>query len=184
MRGASKTFIKDFSNLLNKVFLPALTRKPVNNLGYDDILEAMRPFLPRTQATRNRYLGYLRAVFRFGMAHGLTKNNPLANWKKPKEQPRRVSLTVTQLCRIMRHSPEHLRWAIEVEWNLGARPGPSELFALTRTQQTTVPNDTLIAYPGQPVWRFASSQAATASGASRPAISANLASRTSKQRCT
>lgn len=130
MRGASKSFLRDFSNLLNKVFLPALTKKPVEALRYDDILEAVRPFLDRTQSTRNRYLGYLRAVFRFGIAHGLTKNNPLANWKKPKEQPRRSLLTVAGLRKILDSAPEHLKWAIEVEWNLGARPGPSELFAL------------------------------------------------------
>ena len=85
LRGASESFLRDFSNLLNKVFLPTLTRKPVDSLRYDDILDSVRPFLDRTQATRNRYLGYLRAVFRFGIAHGLTKNNPLANWKKSKD---------------------------------------------------------------------------------------------------
>lgn len=130
MRGASQAWLRDFSNLLNKVFLPALCKKPVDALGYEDILAIMDQYKNHEQSTRNRYLEYLRGAFNFGIKHGMTKNTPLAHWRKTKERPRQSTLTVEGLRLIMKHAPEHLRWTIEVEWNLGARPGPSELFAI------------------------------------------------------
>ncbi|MDR2605469.1 MAG: tyrosine-type recombinase/integrase [Desulfovibrio sp.] len=153
MRGASQSFLDEFSNLLNKFFLPVLTKKPADELDYADILCAMTPFIERSQATRNRYQGYLRAIFRFGINQGLIKKNPLQNWRKPKEAPRRPLLTVDGLREIMKHAPEHLRWAIELEWNLGARPGPSELFSLKWEHVNFEENTILIYARKTKTWR-------------------------------
>lgn len=85
---------------------------------------------PYSQAARNRYAGYLRAIFKFGIKAKLTKNNPMEPWSKGQEEPRRAQLTVEDLKKVMKHAAEHLQWGVEVEWNLGTRPGQSELLAL------------------------------------------------------
>ena len=126
----SESYISEIRNLLNKYFLPKLCHRPVDKLTYEDVLKAMEPFRDRSVATRNRYMGYLRAIFRWGIRHGLTEHNPLRGWQAAKEHRRRANLTVEDLRRIMDHAAPHLRWALEVEWNLGTRPGPSELFSL------------------------------------------------------
>jgi integrase len=69
-------------------------------------------------------------MFKFGAAQGITENYPLKPWKKAKEKPRRIKLTVDDLAKIMAHAAPHLACAIEVEFNLGTRPGRSELLAL------------------------------------------------------
>jgi integrase len=139
MRGTNDQWREEFRSLLNREILPALTHRPVDQLAYTDVLAlaSVDPITRRPGAwsdksapTVNRYLGYLRAVFRFGIAKGLTKNNPLAAWSKRPERKKDVGLTVDDLRKIIAHGEPHLAWALEVEWNLGCRPGPSELFAL------------------------------------------------------
>lgn len=130
-RGASARWIKEFANLLNRYILPALTAKPVDALTYQDVIRLVEDrWGKRSLATRQRYMGYLKAVFRFGVEHGLSVGNPLAKWRKVKEPKHDLRLTVEDLGRILAHAPAHLAWAIEVEWELGTRPGASELFAL------------------------------------------------------
>lgn len=131
MRDASEAFRKDFSSLLNKKILPLIAHIPVNHLTYSDIIDTVHQCWPnRSPNTRQRYLGYLRTMFRFGVVHEITESNPLSKWKKTKERRREMRLTVEDLGQILKHSPPHLAWIIEVEWELGARPGPTELFAL------------------------------------------------------
>jgi integrase len=61
---------------------------------------------------------------------GLTTVNPMKGRKKAKEKPRDVQVSVDDVRRIMEQAEPHVRWAMEVCFNLGTRPGPSELFAL------------------------------------------------------
>ncbi|MBI4805882.1 MAG: hypothetical protein HY795_11675 [Desulfovibrio sp.] len=49
----------------------------------------------------------------------------------PKEKPRRSMLTVIDLIHIMDKAPPHLRWAMDLAFNLGVRTGESEWLALT-----------------------------------------------------
>jgi integrase len=130
LSGVSDAYLKDLRDLLNNHVLPLLCHKPVDELTYDDMLRVADHYKDRSQSTRNRYLGYLRAIFRWGIRHGITKNNPLMNWQKTKEAPRRSQLTVEDLKKLIEHAEPHLRWALEVEWNLGTRPGPSELLSI------------------------------------------------------
>ncbi len=126
----SKRFIQDLRSFLNKHILHECCHRPADQLNYDDILRAMKPYRKRSIATWNRRMSYLRTIFNWGIRYGYIKNNPMQAFKKAKEPKRRVQLTVEDLQKIMAHAAPHLRWAIEVEWYLGARPGPSELFAL------------------------------------------------------
>ncbi|MEN6440888.1 MAG: site-specific integrase [Syntrophobacter sp.] len=128
--GSSNSYIYDLKNLINNHLGPLLNIKPVDELTYEDMMQIAGYYKERSQSTRNRYFVYLRAIFRFGVRHGITKNNPLQNWSKKKEAPRKSMLTIEDLRRIISHAGPHLKWALEVQWHLGTRPGPSELLAL------------------------------------------------------
>jgi len=130
VRGCSKKWLAEFANLLNKYILPHLSNRPAAKIEYADILNMATQWSGKSTATVNRYLSYLRAVFRFGVSQGLLDKNPMAKWKNAKEYKRDIKLTIEDLRRLMRHAAPHLAWAIEVEWALGLRPGGSELFAL------------------------------------------------------
>jgi integrase len=131
MNGASKSYTDElkswFNNALRRM---SFLDKPVDKLSYADMLKIAEHYQGRTQATRNRYFGYLRAVFRFGIKKNLTRNNPLFTWSRPGEEPRRSRLTIEDLALIKECAPCHLQWALEVEFALGTRPGPTELLSL------------------------------------------------------
>lgn len=116
--------------LLNEHFLPELCHVPVDQISFKDILKVAARFADKSAATQNRYMDSLHAIFRFGIRHELTTNDPMAHWQKKRETQRDMLLTVKDLAKIYAAAPDHLRWIIEVEWELGTRPGNSELFSL------------------------------------------------------
>ncbi len=131
MNGRTKRYVKELAAMMNNRWLEKLCKKPVDEMTYsDDILSFLDLYRDRSQSTRNRYLGYLKAVFNFGVRQGITKVNPLATWRKSREVPRRVSLTVEDLFKIHEYAQPHLKWIIEIVWNTGVRPGPKELFEM------------------------------------------------------
>ncbi len=131
MRGASARWLNEFAHLLNLYILPAFALRPMEALTYPDVVTFVEnTWGKRSLPTRQRYLAYLKAVFRFGVEHGLTANNPLAKWRKSKEKKRELQLTLKDLGTIMAYAAPHLVWAIELEWEMGTRPGPSELLAI------------------------------------------------------
>ncbi len=129
--GASERWLDEFKHLLDKYILPALGRIPLEKIKYQHIIEMMNARWGGCKlSTRQRYMGYLKAVFSFGVEHEYCKNNPLGKWRKSKEPKLDLELTFHGLQKIIAHAAPHLAWAIKVEWQLGARPGPSELFKL------------------------------------------------------
>jgi integrase len=128
--GASESYISELKGLLNNHIVKLISDKPVDKLCYDDIKRVADYYKNRSHSTRNRYFGYLRAIFRFGIRNEITSNNPLKAWVRKREEPRPFNLTEEDLKKICENAPPHLQWAIDVEWNLGTRPGPSELLAL------------------------------------------------------
>lgn len=125
----------EFASLLNKDILPCLCSKPVDNLNYKDILrltdaDENGPWKEKKAVTVGRYLGYLRAVFQFGIDKEFTEKNPLRTWKRLVDVPRKPALTFEDFQRIISNAAPHLAWALEVEWYLGTRPGVSELFSI------------------------------------------------------
>lgn len=137
--GGSEKHIRTLTSLLFNQFIPAIGDKLVDTMSYTgDILpfilsmqgESGRTHRPRSSNTVNRYCDYLDAVFNFGRAQGLTKVNPVKGRKKAKELPRELQITVDDVKKIMDCAEDHLKWAMEVCFNLGTRPGPSELLSL------------------------------------------------------
>lgn len=141
MRASGRTdkHIRNIERLLENQFVPVIGDKPVDSLTYQG---DMVPFIlhfkgvsgttkkTRSQYTVNKYCDYLSFIFNFGIDNGLTKVNPLKNWKKPKVQPWDLKLTLDDAKKIMACAEPHLRWAMEVCFNLGTRPGESELLSL------------------------------------------------------
>lgn len=137
--GRSESHIRSIELHVKKQFAPVLGNKPVDSMTYaNDMLPFIRHFQEvsdmtgkkRAKTTVNRYTDYLNAVFNFGMEMGLTKTNPMKGRKKSKERPREVQINLDDLKRIMEHAEPHVKWAIEVCFNLGLRPGKSELFSI------------------------------------------------------
>ena len=131
LNGKSASWLAEMESLVNNKFLPHLSAYPVDHLSYSDVmLMAGKCFAGLALSSRQRYLGYLKALFSFGTKHKLTCNNPLETWEKRTEPKYNYQLTVPILEQLVMHAAPHLRWAITVEWAVGARPGPSELYAL------------------------------------------------------
>ena len=132
--GASPKFRKELSELLKNHILPLIGTIPPDHINDADIARVVDYYRnrdnPASQATINRYLRYLRTIFRFGISREMMSKNPLASWRKPKEAPRRLQLTVADLQKLIEHAAPHLAWGLEVLWNLGCRPGTSELTSI------------------------------------------------------
>lgn len=132
-RGVSTDWLKEFSNLLNKYMLPRLCHRPVDQLEWADVLRMVddawgeRNVSPRTI---NRYLGYLRSVFRYGLEHDMVSRHPMLKWKRQTEPKKDFELTVEDLRLIMANSVPHVAWAMELCFETGARPGDTELLSL------------------------------------------------------
>ena len=141
-KGKTQEWVDSVKYLLNEHFLPNLCRVPVNELTIIDIFKVSERFNNKSPATQNRYMDTLKAIFNLGCQFELISNNPMKLWKKNKEKPREVYLTVPDLTKIYNLAPDHLKWIIEVEWKLGTRPGKSELFSL-RWSDVDFDKDTL-----------------------------------------
>lgn len=136
-QGRKKGWLKDWGHILNEKFLPNLGQLPAKKITYDDIMDIIgEHYAECAQSTRNRYLGYLKSIFEYGVTHGHIRENPLWSWKKGKETRRTSYLTLDDLKKIQTYSEReksrspHLSWAIEVNWNIPVRPG-KDLFGLT-----------------------------------------------------
>ena len=131
LNGKSAPWLIEMENLFNDKILPELCFAPVDDLKYTDVMNmAAKAWSGVKLATRQRYLGYLKAAFNFGRRHELTLRNPLDKWSKQNEPRIEFNLTVGDLKKLYECSAPHLAWAIKVEWHLGTRPGPSELFSI------------------------------------------------------
>lgn len=140
LRDKSDYFRDRTKKLLQDHLLPLLCDRPVDEQDYTYVTRLVtryyskprskkgRASKPASPKTIQRYLGYLDAIYRFGVDKEITTKNPLAKWKRFKEQKHDSRLTVADLEKIMAHAAPHLAWAIEVLFNLGSRPGPSEIF--------------------------------------------------------
>ena len=84
----------------------------------------------RSAETINKYGMYLCALFNYAVQRGYLTLSPMRLWKKMRVVRQDVELTLEETKLIMDNAPPHVRWAMEVAYNLGVRPGPCELFSL------------------------------------------------------
>jgi len=130
-QGRKKRWLSEWATVFEKVFQRNLCKHPAHCIKQSDIISIIGThFSDHAQTTRNRYTGYLKSIFEFGVSHGLLRQNPLAQWKKGKEDRHKSMLTMDDFEKIRSIAAPHLAWAMEVAWNIPCRPGPSDLFAL------------------------------------------------------
>ena len=110
--------------------LVADVNKPVNRITYLDVARSIGGIKGINKVTTNRYMSYMKILFNFARKRGYITVNPLAEWQKKGEQPRRLQLAIEDLDKIYKAAAPHLQWIIKCGINLGLRPGPSELFSL------------------------------------------------------
>ncbi|MHC1700776.1 MAG: tyrosine-type recombinase/integrase [Humidesulfovibrio sp.] len=126
-----KQWVRDWVSVFNAVFLPALGTTPAHLLTQKNILDVVNAhYGNHAQATRNRYIGYLKTAFNIGISDKSLLSSPLAKLKGGKETRHHSPLTLEDLDRIIANAPKHLVWAIQVAWNIPCRPG-LDLFSLT-----------------------------------------------------
>ena len=148
-KGVSLKFRREFLQLCENHLIPLIGNIPPDSLNDSDMARVTDYYRDRgaSQATINRYLRYTRTMFRYAVSRGYMRKNPLETWQAPKEAPRRLHLTVPGLRRLMDNAAPHLAWALEVLWNLGCRPGASELTSL-RWEQGAAGSNPAFPTPG------------------------------------
>ena len=130
-QGRKPEWLREWVATFNKVFLPPLSQQPAHRITQADVIAIIGAhYAENAQATRNRYIGYLKSIFEYGVEQGHLKANPLVRWKKGKEPRRKSPLTLEDLQKVREQCAPHLAWAIDVAWAIPCRPGPSDLYAL------------------------------------------------------
>lgn len=130
-QGRAVNWLRDWSLTFNRDILPRLCNRPTHLVTQADVMAlALECWSHCAQSTRNRYIGYLKATMQYGVDHEHLQKNPLAKWKKGKEQRHESALTLADLRRLKAAATEHLAWALECAWHIPARPG-RDLFSLT-----------------------------------------------------
>jgi len=112
---------------------PVMGHIRVGMISMKELTALEKRILDRGAGTRtaNRYVGYISKIFSWAIQRQILKNHPWPNRKPLKTKKYRVELpSLDELRGIMEHAVDHLRWAIEVEYHTGLRPGESELLAL------------------------------------------------------
>ena len=140
-QGRKKQWLEDWVHIFNEHFLEPLTLRPAHLIKQSDVLAIIKAkYGHAAQSTRNRYIGYIKSIFEFGVQQGHVPKNPLASWVKGKEDSHNSPLTLKDLKKIQAYAAreksrsKHLAWAIEVAWNVPCRPGQADLFALRYDQ--------------------------------------------------
>lgn len=113
--------------------LPIIGSLPINKITIANWTSIEKVLLRREvkAQTINKYFQYISRIFMWAVERGYLKDNPWRNRRTLRaHRPKIELITTEELARIMEAADDHLRWAIEVELNVGCRPGPSELFAL------------------------------------------------------
>jgi len=133
-KGRSLSYLRFIAKKVNDEWHPILDGKPISQLKPKDFLAVHALYSGKAVATRNRYMDYLNIIFNFGVGMELIEENPMKKWwskMRQTEHPRNLDhFTAEDYRKLHEASPLHLQWTLDVMWELGARPGPSELFSL------------------------------------------------------
>ena len=133
-RGRSLEYLRLIVAKVNNEWHPILDSKPISQLKPEDFLAVHALYADKSVATQNRYMDYLNIIFNFGVGMDLIDMNPMKKWwskMRQTEKPRNLDhLTLDDFRKLYDVSPPHLQWTLDIMWELGARPGPSELFGL------------------------------------------------------
>ncbi|GAB1411229.1 hypothetical protein MASR1M90_23830 [Desulfovibrionales bacterium] len=97
-------------------------------------LEAMREILRArnlSNNTINKYQAYINSILSWGVDEQLLSHHPWREFRRLKIQKKILSVSFSDIQRIISCSPDWLAWAIVTAYALSMRPGKVELFSLT-----------------------------------------------------
>lgn len=139
--GSTEEHLYSLACVARAIFFPFIGRdKPVTGIDYGrDILPLLNSMAeqptrngkPRSLTTVNKYGHFLAAFFNYAVERGYLPASPMRLWRKHQLRKKQIDLTLEDAQKIMAHAAPHLRWAMEVCFNLGTRSGESELLSLT-----------------------------------------------------
>lgn len=124
--------IYDINKVFNRYILPQLGHIPCHDLTQPDLVALMETISAGGPGAKtvNRYCQYLMAVLNWAVRSGHIKKNPLQLIRLKEKRYNPELPSIEEFVKILSYAPAHLRWTLEVEYNTGCRPGPSELFGL------------------------------------------------------
>ena len=129
--------VYNFRCFMNRYVIPFMGHKRCEEISMTDLVN-LRFSISKDARKRdisphsiNRYITMTKAVFSWGVNNDFIAVNPWSKYKKPREIPNPPDLlTIDEFVRVMNCATPHCRWALDVEFNTGCRPGKTELFAL------------------------------------------------------
>jgi len=131
--------IYNFKCFMNRYIIPFLGHKFCKEIDMSDLV-GLKGYIAKTSKKKisphsiNRYITMTKTVFSWGFKNDFIPFNPWERYKKPKERPDPPVLpTIDEFIRIMQCAAPHTKWALDVEFNIGTRPGKTELFKLKYT---------------------------------------------------
>lgn len=132
--------IYNFKHFMNRYVIPCIGHKICQKIDMSDLI-TLRGYIPKKSLkgdisphSINRYVTMTKAVFSWGANNDFIPFNPWSKYKTPRENTNPPHLlTVDELIRVMDCAAPHCRWALDVEFNTGCRPGKTELFKLKYT---------------------------------------------------
>lgn len=113
LNNRGKKYIGEIKSVLDR---SGLMERPADSPDFDW-------FNQRYSTTKNRYLSYMKIMYAYGVRKKMLKENPLADWKKTKEKPRDLNLTVEDLQKIVDAAAPHLKVVLLLLYATGARLG-------------------------------------------------------------
>jgi len=130
----SDSMLDAVTRTLTVFALPEIGKKLVGAISIEDWNRIERNLLARNCGARtiNKYFQYIQKVFSWGIQRGYLAEHPWRNRvpMRVRKQFKIELFTLDEFRRILEYAPDHLRWALEVEYHTAMRPGPTELFNL------------------------------------------------------
>jgi integrase len=147
-------------SFLSRYVLDPLGQKPIGDIRMHDWTEIQNRMIAAGAGNRsiNTYFRYLNKIWRWAVEQGYVQTNPWTGRTPLKQKKYNIDLvTLEELRRILAAATPHLAWAIRVCYHTGARPGPSELYAL-RWEDVDQPNGRIripgTKTPGSHRWQY------------------------------
>lgn len=138
--GSTENHLKTMAYAIRARFYPFLGKDtPVRDIDYGrHILPLLTQLMqeknpagqPLSKVTINHYGHLLSALFNYAVDRDYITKNPMKLWRKIPVAKKNVQLTIEDFRKIWACAPDHIKWAMEVCFNLGVRSGESELLSL------------------------------------------------------
>lgn len=106
---------------------------PVSELRHEDFDKLDDSYSHLTNNSKVTYYAMLTSIFNFGVKRELISKNPMKTWKEMtpiRTSRRELTLTLEDLGKLIDIADEPLKFALQILWGIGVRPGKSELFTL------------------------------------------------------